>query len=94
MVPRQRRLALTLCLVLVTLLVIVVAALVLWLRAPADPLYKGRRLSAYLYETVPRPFQFAQSGIPPSQQTYFKQLNQKQEEARATTAAHLPSSPK
>ncbi len=33
------------------LLLVGLAAFTLWLRSPADPLYKGKRLSAYLYET-------------------------------------------
>src|SRR5262245_24538172 len=87
-VGRQRRLTLAQCILLVTVLVVVVTVLVVWLRAPADPLYKGKLLSAYLYDTVPGAQ--ANSLPPPRTPAFFQDLDRRRAEAREATVAIGP----
>lgn len=82
----KRRLNLAQCLLLVTLLVVAVAALVVWLRSPSDPLYKSKRISAYLYAAAD-PFPAPPTVNAPVAVEAIRDYNRKQADAEEATKA-------
>jgi len=84
----RRRFATMRMVVLLVAVLVAVCALLIWLRSPPDPLYKGRRFSTYLNDALRRT---PEPGLSPTQRyAMLKERNEKLKEARAAAFALGP----